>query len=219
MPESSAFTQFGPVVAPPQVERAIEAVAKEWLPTYVNVVRSSEGLNLTEPFKYPQSWQNSFDFKNYAEWNLPSFICVCSGTPKGYERGEGGEIGAWFAWECAVLLEDTKEQSARRVAGMYATAIALMLEQRGSLNKLASDTLTHKIETKLPVAQTRSLVLGHVTGESFINNIMNKYDGPPIGTFPGEIPGTPFEEPTEPYPPLVEVETVDTEVIGLPLEE
>lgn len=217
MPEP--FEIFGPVVAPPKVERAIESVAREWLPTYVSVVRQSEGLDLAEPFKLPQSYQNSFDFKNYLEWPLPAFIVVCSGTPKGYERGEGGEIGAAFAFEAAVLLEDTKEESARKSAGMYATAIALMLEQRGSLNKLSADTLTTKIETKLPVPQTRTLVLGHVTGETFVNNMMNKYFGPPIGTFPGEIPGTPFEEPTTPYPPLEPVETVDSEVIGLPLEQ
>lgn len=222
---TNAFGVFGPIVASPTVEEAITNLAKEWLPTYINAVLESNPVIVENEsrgvgeLQYPLSFQNSYDFDNYLEYLLPSFIVVCSGTPKGFERAEGGEIGAWFDFEAAMLVEDQKEDSARKVAGVYASAIALMLEQRGSLGGLSADTLTHRLEIKLPVKGARTLALGHVIGETFVNNIMNKYAGPPIGSFPGEFAETPYEEPTDAYPEFEPVETVEVDVIGVDVDQ
>lgn len=215
------FSIFGPVQGTLAVEKAILDLAQTWLSIYLNAAATKAGFTAGS-IAYPQSYQRSFDFDNFDEALLPTFVIVCPGTVHEFERGEAGEIGAWFGIEAAILIADQTEALTRRVASIYASAIALMLEQRGSLGGLSDQTLSQKIFTHLPVKENRTLVLGQVNSETFVNSIMDKEAGPPIGAFPGQFEETPYESPAHPWPDWTEINKavidVDAESSSEPLD-
>ena len=203
---------FGPVKTTRHVENAVVALAEEWLPTYVNVVANSLGI-APGTIKYPQSVQRSYDFDNYRTQPLPAFVVVCSTTESLERSSPKGEVGAWFDFEAGVLVDDQNETSARDVASIHASAVALMLEQWGALGELQADnTLVTQLDVALPNKEVRSLALGRVKAHTFVNSIFEKYglDSAARSTLvpQGEGPATPWPEwPT--------VETADLTVTAV----
>jgi hypothetical protein len=213
---TTSFNIFGPVVTTHTVEKGVIEVAKAWLPTYINVVANSLGINAGS-IAYPNDFKTSYDFDNYDETNTPVFVVVCEGTTGELVRGDGGEIGAWFGFQAGVLVADQTEESTRQVASVYASAIAMLLEQRGSLGGLSDETIALKIDTRLPVKENRTLALGQTNAETFVSRIMDADAGAPSGADPsGFIPGLPedgaFLDPTTPYPDWQTAETVQVTV-------
>lgn len=208
---STSWDIFGPIVSLPMVEQAVIDLAQTWLPTYIEAVGAAMGAPAGSIQK-PKSWQTSYDFDNRATLPTPAFVVVCDRLMSVEHEGDGG-FGGWVRVEAGVLANDTTEASARKVAGLYQMALAMMLEQRPSLNGISSATEVTGLSITLPDTDTRTQALGQVTAQTFIVPMFDSLAGPQIPSdtvppIPGPPDGGPYPDPTTQYPDELQVEHV-----------
>jgi hypothetical protein len=204
---------FGPIVPTHLVEDSILALAEEWLSTYVNAVADTMGM-APGSIQYPASYQRSFDFENRSTLPLPTFVVVCSQV-SGFERGAPeGEVGGWFDFEAGVAVDDQTEASARKISSVFAVALAVMLEQRRGLKGRSDDTIVQRMGVRFPAKDVRTVTLGYVKAQTFVNNIWQRNAMVPVA--PGEFVEVPQQEgPATPWPerPTAQTVTVDVDAV------
>lgn len=216
----ASWQVFGPIVSTHTVEDSIVALAEEWLATYVNAVADAMGMT-PGSIKYPASYQRSFDFENRSTLPLPAFAVVCSQVSD-FERGmPEGEVGGWFDFEAGVAVEDQSEASTRKISSVFAAALATMLEQHRGLKGRSDDTIVQRTGVRLPAKDVRTVALGYVKAQTFVNTIWQRNAMVPAA--PGEFVEAPQQEgPVTPWPerPTAQTVTVDVDAVqAVTLEE
>lgn len=133
------MTVFGTFVPTIAVQDAVRAVLDVWSDTYLAVLERQMGLTVGS-LQRPRYIGPSFDNDNWPEGQLPAILIVCPGPTGGLERHGSGQYGGMFAVQVSVLVEDTTEENAIRVASVYQSAIEGELLQRGALGGIATST-------------------------------------------------------------------------------
>jgi hypothetical protein len=183
---------IGAIISTPDVEDAITSTLSLWIDEYLGEVEDQHD-QARGTISRPRSYNATYDFENWPESQLPSVAVVCPGTVGALERAGLGAVNAWFEATLSVIVTGQDEADARRVAGLYQSAIATLLEQQGSLRAssdtpFAQNTLVMSTETRLPDVENRTLAVGSVTVRSMVNGIFDRLAGP-VGPPPSEPVG------------------------------
>jgi hypothetical protein len=202
---------YGPLVATVDVEAAVTATIETWIDSYLAAVEEAHGTTVGFLAR-PNSYAASFDYDNWSEGQLPAVVVVCDGTSGQIERMGAGDILAQFTVNVDVIVTDTQESLARNVAALYQTAIAAILEQKGSLRgagttPFATGTNLTGWRIVLPDVNNRTLVAGTTTVNVLVAPVLNALSGPSVVPAPAE--SAPPDEP--------EITSVNTTVTAQPI--
>lgn len=168
---------FGPLVASWNVEQAIIATYREWMPTYLAAVERYNGLaNKALLRPAADSYYGSLDFVTAPDVSLPSVIVVVNPT----EAPELSAVGYSQAYAVRIgcVVEGESESQTLMRASLYGTAATLMA-QKGALAGLAEDTvLTSAPLMEFAEGERRTLARS-VTGFTvYVANIIERFVGP-----------------------------------------
>lgn len=187
------MTLFGRLVSDADVETAVLATLNLWLPTYISEVERQAGNLTVGTLARPRSAQSSFDFENWVEGQLPALVVVCPGTAGSFDRQGAGVYSAWFEVQTGVLVEDTTEANARRVAQLHQAAVDGVMVQHGTLGGFATDMNLISRQTRLPDVSNRTLAYAESMYHVMVDDIVARPGGPPR-------PDVPLPDPTAPWP-------------------
>jgi hypothetical protein len=184
------MSAFGPIVLPSMVEAKIKTIFKAWMPTYLlemqRVSRAADGeqMDLAEV----RSWElmSSLD-ERFPEQQLPGVVLTWE-TMSFVEHAESMLAEVPMAAE--IMVQSTSYDSARKRAGLYAMALALM-----AMHKLDRDPMIEEVSVPtigLPVLaeteQRRWRAIGSASFTVFVPHALAPGSGPvdfaPIPTSP-----------------------------------
>jgi hypothetical protein len=132
-------TVFGQIITGFDVETAVEETLDMWLPTYLREMERQKAVPV-DALRPIASTLVVNEFSQYQGEPLPCAVIVCPGTEGEPERVDDGVYNAWWTVGVGVLVEAVSEQAARKLAQLYAFAIAALLVQHPSLGGFASRT-------------------------------------------------------------------------------
>jgi hypothetical protein len=118
---------FGQIVLPQQVEQAITDLLKTWMPKYLGEMERITGR---QPGKLPavRAWGFGDVEDRLSEQIEPAVFVECAkaamlGTSDGY-------TAVWDTTVAVIVKSDQKLSRARELAGIYTTAVSLILIQQ-----------------------------------------------------------------------------------------
>lgn len=124
---------FGTIIVDDQMEDAVTAVLKKWLPTHLSEIETQLGL-IRGHHERPATWATRNDFEKFPEEMLPLVIVISAGliddpakTGKGVYRAKWG-IGV------ATVATSIDQENARKNAYRLGAAARAVLIQRQSLD-------------------------------------------------------------------------------------
>lgn len=129
---------FGPLVGNWNVEQAVIATYREWMPTWLAAVERANNMPLRSIPRppTPQHYYGGLDFQTNVPGTLPVVIVVVG--PAGPPERRSGPYGQDFAIHVGCVVEGISEEQARMWAGLYGVA-AQMLVQAPGLKGIADD--------------------------------------------------------------------------------
>ena len=151
-------SRIGALIGPNDVEDAILATLRTWLPLYLYEIEQDNELDEQSLRSSgagagnAASYRGGIDFELWQEDELPVVIAVVKpiGRP---ERSASAGIGQAYDVQVAVIYADTEsEHISRRQAAYYGVAIQGAILQQGGLG----DTLAELVETRLENAPATS---------------------------------------------------------------
>ena len=201
---------FGPMLGPIDIEEAVIATLREWLPASLRNAEEVRNLpirSLGRP-PAPESYHGGLDWESEQQDTLPEVIVICepAGEP---ERNPNVTIQLFTVQVGCVILAtvDPIEANARKTASLWAAA-SMVLGQHGALGSLgAQETLligSPKVELLDP--ENRRLALGLTTWHVAVD-IFHPSAGPVTVK---EV------EPEGPYPERPEATKDTITVVGQP---
>ena len=203
---------YGPSVDIGDVEDAVQNTISYWIDTYLAMKERAAGLPVPT-ISRPASYNETFDYLNWPEGQLPGIAIVCPGTVEEPMRRGSGDVAAWFEVSIDAIVSGQQEADTRRVAARYQGAISALLEEQSLLASgtdvpFADDLALIDWKIELPDESNRTLVVSTTTIHVLVGSILNAYDGPV----------------TLPSPPESDAdwnvaETTSLVVEGIPLDE
>ena len=137
--ESKAFATFGPMVASDDVDRAVIAHLRKWLPTYLKQIAFVKDAKLAAPRRasYATVLPTNNEWKNFC---LPGVFVATArteGTPD--HDGSGDVVASWLV-AISAMVRGRDAAEARRNASLYELGIRMAMEQHGDLGGFAIGT-------------------------------------------------------------------------------
>lgn len=171
---------FGPVFAPQNLEDAILAHLRVWMPYVLADLEDQNDLERGTLFRPPHtsSFYGGVDFDSWQQDDLPAYIVTVK--PDG-DPDHSSSTGYSQAYNVgiAVVVVMQSEADARRLAGFHGTAAMVPMVQRGSLGGIAaSTTLTRAPEVVLPDLDETRIARCEATYRVVIDTIVNDWLGP-----------------------------------------
>jgi hypothetical protein len=203
---------LNPLRAPWNVEQAVLATLKEWMPAYLYAVEEQNGLHhkaLGRP-PAPESYKGGLDWETVEQEWVPAVIVNANpvGEP---ERSAQIYIQDWQVQVgCVVVSREgtDPESSARRTAGLFAAATMLLAHHGGLGGFAAEETLltgAPKVEFFNP--ERRDVAVG-VTEWHVFTELLKPNGGPTV---------LKTTEPEGPYPEWPESSKDTITVVGEPV--
>lgn len=126
---------FGLIITDDQVEDAILATLRKWLPTYLSEVERQVGLTAGY---YQRPVESSYtartDFDNWPEDMIPAIVAITIGLDDEPPKDGGGHYRGQFAVGVSAIAESTDRVSTRRFAYRLGAAVRAALVQHASLD-------------------------------------------------------------------------------------
>lgn len=210
MPTLPTAIYFGPIVTDNMVEAAVKRSLMGWLPTYIPLVAARDGGG---DVTLPRSYQMVRDLvTKWPEQAMPAVVCEIGGTISVTRKGS--KYRAVFGASIGAIVAGPTRDDTRRIASVYATAIALALTQHGDLDGFAdgiewTDTQYDDIDE----SRSRTLMAAIVSLDVAVNDILDVTGGPS-----GPTP-EPEDPPIEDLPSYGAVDDVDTTLVITPIGE
>lgn len=193
---------FNDIVSDDQVEDAVIATLRRWLPTYMSEVERQRGV---EPGFYARPTEGSFvvrtDFDKWPEEMLPLVIVISPGVDDDPARSGAGEYRGTFAIAVTCVVSSTDQTSTRRYAMRMGAAIRAALIQHQSLDqalegKIGGVDWVGTRNNELPPEDDRSIWACRQLFAVQVNSILSRPAGPKTPEPPDEpIPDWPTVEP------------------------
>lgn len=186
-----------------QVEDAVIATLKLWLPTYLRWAESEEDLD-ADVLPAPKTYDTVPD-RQIRQWpnrRFPGAIVMSPGLAGEPVRVAQSSRATW-AVSVAIVVSSSSERDTRRLAHWYGAAVRQVLEQKPSLGGVAVSTQWQDEQSDLLDEDDRRTVQG--VEELFHVEMANVVDlnGGPL---------TPDPDPDDPAPEWSEVVTTDVDI-------
>jgi hypothetical protein len=198
---------FGPLIHPVAVDRAVIASLMKWLPTYLAQTERREGL-ASRFLARPKSYANVFDEDNeqsFADRNLPT-VLVTTSQADDVEQSDDFYYHAWWRASVSALIRGRHPGDARLNASLYIASIRDLLTDKQSLDGFANGVRWMPGERVRPVEvpsnDRRHLAAGMGEFLLYVPRVGRAYGGP-ADPEPQSDPDAVYEPP-----PTVQVVTV-----------
>lgn len=188
---------IGRVVTGKDVEVAVTASLKKWMPTYLSEVAHQAGLKRGELPLF-RSYVSRIDLGSAPEDQLPSCVVVAPGTAGPAEK-HGGQFSGYWSVGVGSIVAGRDRDNTYDLCRLYTAATRTALLQHGSLDGFAEFTSweSERYDEFGQGYQNRTLCTGVVHVLVYVRGIVSA-----LG------PTEPIEDPGEPYPDDVLVESV-----------
>ncbi len=214
---------FGVLAGPWQVEQAVIATLRLWLPEYAAEIERQAGLQkgLIGRPPVPEAYRGALDWLSLKDDWMPEVKVICN--PVGEPERQASVYMQTFAVEvwCLARSEEGSdpEASARRNAGLLALATMLLGQSAGAnlgaLNVLEETVCTGTPRVEFLEPDNRRYAVG-ITSWQIHAEVANPNLGPE-GPTPKESPG--YEGLEEPYKESPEVKTATEKIKAVPISE
>jgi hypothetical protein len=187
-----AVSVIGAIIDPSVVEDAVTATIEVWIDSYLTEVENQRGLTVNT-ISRPLSYNETFDYDNWPEGQLPGIAVISPGTVGEPERWGNGDISAWFEVQVAAIVTGQQEGEVRRVAQRYQSALGALLMQLANLSgatntPFATDVTFDGYEMRLPDVDNRTLAVGLVNVHVLVDSLFNAQAGLKVAPPPNPIP-------------------------------
>lgn len=181
---------YGPIVTGDDVEAAAKTTIGLWIPAYVDEVARQKGATLPPVRHYGVTYPDPGDTGS----QYPSLAIYSPGiTGEPIRHGDGRQDATW-ALGVGVVVADTVNYKALRLAKLYGAALRALLVQKGSLGGFATSTQWVDEETtSLGYELDRWIADCTLMFEVRVNAVVNRFGGP---TTPPPDPTVPIVEGT-----------------------
>lgn len=196
------MTQFGNLLNPADLEKAVLATLELWFPTYLREVERQAGWQvdrLTNPVRFTN--RNSFDAE--AGEPLPKVVCISDGTV-GSPIKNGKQYRAVWNIGIGVATAARSEEEANDNSKAYGTAVrALLLQHQNLDDSIAVQEIiwTGEKYDDLPIPSQSNLY--RAAGIYFtvdVEDVVSRWTGP-------DVP----DQPSYPADGIVETVIIDVE--------
>lgn len=195
-------SQIGAVVTGIQVEDAITASIKKWMPTYLAEVAAQNGKARTDMPMY-RSYRGRLAIDRDAGDQMPSCIVVAPGIAN--TTTSGGKISASWSVAIGSVVSAQDEESTYDLARLYAAAIRAFAMQQGSFDGFAERTyLQGERYDEYVTTPDQTLCAGIVRLETWVANIVDR----------SLAPNDPVVDPAQPLPDFPTAQTVEIDING-----
>jgi len=171
----------GPIVLPSDVERAVVAQLRAWVPYYLARVDEAQGLapgTTKRPRHYDAASDND---RRWMEETPPSVLVVCPGTVSEPEQhGAAASYAAWWQVNVAVTASGATEAGSRELASRLGGAIVYAVTQQGDMDGVVQKTAWKGMRTDV-ISRQRPVMACEVACECFIRRVVDTR-GPTIPT-------------------------------------
>jgi hypothetical protein len=210
---------FGPLVVETDVDRALIATLKLWLPTNLAQVERDRDLDprtLARPVT--ASYSNVLEDDEFLDHSLPA-ILVTTADANNYDRGADGFYTAAFTCNVSSVVRGRTGPETREVASIFSGAVKRTLSSHPDLDGFASETVLQSSSVE-PVADTtdqgRYLAVGMSTWIVYVDDVLQEGAGPTVPGDPYDDPD-PVGSPDTPYDELATVSEVTSDIRGVPI--
>jgi hypothetical protein len=126
--QTIGIANFGPLAIGTDVDDALLATLKTWMPTYLRQFHDERDLAF-HPAK-PRTYANTFEGAEFLDHQLPAIVCTTASLTA--TRG-GPNIPYQGAWQSlvAVVVRGKQPAATRYLAAMYGGSVARCLLQKG----------------------------------------------------------------------------------------
>lgn len=190
---------FGPLVDPWDVQEAVLATYREWLPTYLAEVerqKELDNLALGRP-PSPDSYYGGVDFDSWSESETPAVIVTC--VPEGAPE-HGPEVDTQgYQVQVGCVVVDVDEDRARMVASHFGAASMLLVQQSGLGGLAERIVMSSAPRVEFPNPEDRRVARSVAAFAVWVTPIVNTDAGPTV------VPTEP-EEPAAEWPTATDVD-------------
>jgi hypothetical protein len=211
--QPATVAEVGPMVTGADVEAAVIATLRDWLPSYIAEAERKHGMQagLTPA---PRGWAiTGRNLDKFSEDQLPCIVIMAGGiVPRPLKEGPPGVLTAIWGVDVGTVFGAAYNRSSRQHAQLYARAIHLCLQQRPleGLRAVAVDWRGEAYdEMDFPDSRAYSVSVCSLNIE--VREVAWAAGGPP----PYVAPPT---DPTQPFDPWVTVTETDTQVENYPTD-
>jgi len=195
---------FGPIITDDQVEEAVLATLRKWLPTYMAEVERQVGLDAGF-YELPvaSSYTARTDFDNWPEDMLPAIVAIGTGIEDDPVKDGYGLMRGKFLIGITGIVTSTDKLSTRRYAARLGGAVRAALVQHASLDlalggRVRGVDLVGGRNNELPTEDERTIWANRQLFTVEIGEFLSTV---------GPDADTPQPDPTDPWPDPVTVTT------------
>lgn len=207
---------FGPIVHVAQVDDAVTAHLKRWLPTHLSQVErdadKTAGAFLRRP-PNDASYHTVYDESQFVDSRIPALLVITGETDAVERHGDGSYSALWNVLISAVT-RGKDDADARIVASLYGAAVRRCMLQHASLGGFASGVIWQGDAPLMPLSRTvdkgRHILVAQSRWLVLVDDVVTDRDGP--------VDPDPLPDPTTPYPDGTTVEDTDVVIDGLPVD-
>jgi hypothetical protein len=212
---------WGTALAETDVDRAVIAVLKLWMPTYLTQAERARSLQshlLARPAD--QSYQNALEDTDFPDGRLPAIVVTTAQTDE-VTSNPGRRYSADFAVVVSCIVRGRTVYETREVASIFGMCVRQVLVHQQT--DIEGEVLWDS-SSIVPVPDTtdqgRWLAASLNRFTLLADNALSG-DGPviPDADDPPYPPPDPAGDPDQDYGPLVDVQVVATTINGVPLKE
>jgi hypothetical protein len=211
---------FGPLVLETDVDLAVAATLKRWLPTYLAQLRVERpGIPRLEP----QSFANTLDDEEFLDHHLPAIIVTTAQTEGDPEVDGNGMYRTAYRVVVSVVVSARTPGETRAAAALFGGSCRRSLVHHPSLGGFASGT-RWRGGNVAPVADpanaSRNLAAAINQFTVYVDDVLGG-DGPIDPDIPTPYEPADPDTPERPYDPLATVREggVTVDVRAVPITE
>ena len=187
--------EVGPFVTGGDVEKAIIATLKAWLPSYLADGERKHDLTPGD-IPTPRGWAvTGRDLQKYTSDQLPCIVVMAGGIiVKPLSQGSPGSTTAVWQVDVGAIFNAAWGDTSRQHAQLYVRAVALTLLQRPLEGLPAAVDFNGEQYDELDFSDTRtySAAIGAFTVE--VEDVLWRSGGPPPYVTPPVDPEAPFDD-------------------------
>lgn len=189
------MTVFGPVLTNLDVEAAVIATVKTWLPDYLAEVGAQKGF-ARGSLPLFRSYVPVFSLDRFDEEQLPSCIVVAPGT---IDQPEIRRQAANVRWAVGIgcMVSGKDSDGTRKLAAVYTAAVRTLILQKRSLGGFAEGVvwLSERYDA-LPAleGERRTLGAGVLQFGVDVNAVSQVYGGPTVASVDPAVPPADWPE-------------------------
>lgn len=198
------MTVFGAIITDDQVEDAVLATLKKWLPTYMSEVERQVGLDAGY-YKRPveSSYIARSDFDKWPEEMLPAIISISTGLEDDPVKDGYGHIRGHFLIGVAGIVSSIEKLETRRYAYRLGAAVRGALVQHPSLDlalggRVRGVELVGGRNNELPPEDERTIWASRQVFDVEVGDFLSTS---------GPAADDPLPDPTDPWPDDSTVQT------------